>query len=63
MFVSSGGATCFIFLFVLWFFCGRELPGGAGGASEKAAAVVIAFGSVCQDSEEFSCPEDSGRGP
>ena len=48
---------------MLWFFCGRELPGGAGGASEKAAAVVIAFGSVCQDSEEFSCPEDSGRGP
>ena len=47
---------------MLWFFCGRELPGGAGGASEKAAA-VIAFGSVCQDSEEFSCPEDSGRGP
>ena len=63
MFVSSGGATCFIFLFVLWFFCGRELPGGAGGASEKAAAVVIAFGSVCQDSKvslllvltEFKC--------
>ena len=41
MFVSSGGATCFIFLFVLWFFCGRELPGGAGGASEKAVVVVV----------------------
>ena len=49
MFVSSGGATCFIFLFVLWFFCGRELPGGAGGASEKAVVVVVLlfYFSVC----------------
>ena len=26
---------------MLWFFCGRELPGGAGGASEKAVVVVV----------------------
>ena len=41
MFVSSGGATCFIFLCMLWFFCGRELPGGASGASDKAVVVVV----------------------
>ena len=31
------------FCLCFWFFCGRESPGGASGASGKAAAVVTAF--------------------
>ena len=31
------------FCLCFWFFCGRESPGEASGASGKAAAVVTAF--------------------